>query len=64
MLTAFEEGAGGTPGFAHERVDMDGHESAMRLRLKTRGGYLALRRSRAGMVAGGAKAWVIAMSRR
>ena len=59
VLTAFEEGAGGTPGFAHERVDMDGRESALRLRLKTRGGYLALRRSRAGAAAAAAVRWVI-----
>jgi peptidoglycan/xylan/chitin deacetylase (PgdA/CDA1 family) len=51
VLTAFHEGAGGTPGFAHERVDLDGRESPLRLWLKTRGGYPALRRSRAGAMA-------------
>jgi peptidoglycan/xylan/chitin deacetylase (PgdA/CDA1 family) len=59
VLTAFEDGAGGTPGFAHERVDMDGRESALRLRLKTRGGYLALRRSRAGAAAAAIVRWVV-----
>jgi peptidoglycan/xylan/chitin deacetylase (PgdA/CDA1 family) len=53
-LTAFATGAGGTPGFAYERVDMDGHESTLRLALKTRGGYLAMRRSRAGTAAAAA----------
>jgi peptidoglycan/xylan/chitin deacetylase (PgdA/CDA1 family) len=54
VLTAFHEGAGGTPGFAHERVDLDGRESSLRLWLKTRGGYPELRRSRAGAVAANA----------
>jgi peptidoglycan/xylan/chitin deacetylase (PgdA/CDA1 family) len=54
VLTAFHQGAGGTPGFAHERVDLDGRESSLRLWLKTRGGYPALRRSRAGTVAASA----------
>jgi peptidoglycan/xylan/chitin deacetylase (PgdA/CDA1 family) len=51
VLTAFAAGAGGMPGFAHERVDMDSHESTLRLALKTRGGYLAMRRSRPGVAA-------------
>jgi peptidoglycan/xylan/chitin deacetylase (PgdA/CDA1 family) len=59
VFRAFEDGAGGTPGFAHERVDMDGRESAPRLRLKTRGGYLALRRARAGAAAAATVRWVI-----
>jgi peptidoglycan/xylan/chitin deacetylase (PgdA/CDA1 family) len=54
VLTAFATGVGGTPGFAYERVDMDGHESTLRLALKTRGGYLAMRRSRAGGAAAAA----------
>lgn len=37
--------------FAHERVSVDGREGYVRFRLKTGGGYLARRHSRAGTVA-------------
>lgn len=37
--------------FAHERVSVDGHESRVRFRLKTAGGYLARRHSRLGSAA-------------
>lgn len=46
VFTAFLDGAGGTPGYAFDRVDMDGGESRLRLALKTAGGYPALRGSR------------------
>lgn len=48
---AFLFNEAGTGPYALERVSMDGYEGRLRLRLKTAGGYLERRRSRAGHAA-------------